>query len=77
MNCLSKINPGSNRNGDNDLATATPGMQDVDIPEPKMLEKGKFQCTICSQIFNSKEAYISHALARHHSPEEDVVQPIM
>ena len=72
---MSKINPGSNRNEDNDLATATPGMVDVNIPEPEMLEKGKFQCTVCNAIFNSKEDYISHALARHQMPETQ--QPVM
>ena len=65
MICLSKINPGSNRYEDNDLATATPGMFNVDFPEPKVLEKGKFQCPECEKKFNSKEAYISHAMALH------------
>lgn len=67
---LSKINPGSNRNEDNDLTTATPGMQNVDIPEPKQLEKNKLQCPACERTFNSKEDYISHALARHQLSRE-------
>ena len=68
-----KINPGSNINKDNDLRTATPGMLNVDIPEPKMLEKGEFQCPICDRTFNSKEDYLSHAMAHHqmtHSKTE-------
>jgi len=61
-----KINPGSNIHGDNDLRTArTGGMQDIDLPEPKIVEKNKFQCPVCSKVFGSKEDYISHALARH------------
>lgn len=64
---MSKINPGSNRNEDNDLATTAPGGM-VDIPEPTMTEKGKYQCPRCEKIFNSKEDYISHALAHHQMP---------
>ena len=60
-----RINPGSNVHGDNKTGTATPGMQNVNIPEPKMLAKGKFQCPVCEAIFGSKEAYDSHALTRH------------
>ena len=62
---LSKINPGSNRNEDNDLATATPGMFNVNIPEPKVLEKGRFQCPRCDRTLRSRESYISHVMARH------------
>jgi hypothetical protein len=65
VNCLVRINPGSNVHGDNKTGTATPGMTDVNIPEPKMLAKGKFQCPVCDTIFASKEAYDSHALTRH------------
>ncbi len=62
---LRKINPGSNRNEDNDLATATPGMLDVNILEPKVLEKGGFQCPTCDKTFGLREDYLSHAMARH------------
>lgn len=60
---MSKLNPGSNRHEDNDVATTSPGS--LDIPEPKLLEKGKYQCTMCARVFNSREDYDSHALARH------------
>lgn len=60
---MSKINPGSNRYGDNDVRTATPGS--LDIPDPKMLEKGKYQCPMCGKTFDSRADYDSHALARH------------
>ena len=65
MTHLTKINPGSNRNEDNNVATATPGMLDVNISEPKMLEKNKLQCPRCDKTFNSREDYLSHAMARH------------
>ncbi len=68
---LSKINPGTNVYGDNDVSTAQPGgMEDIKIPDPKMLEKGKFQCPVCNAVFKSKEDYISHALAEHQPPME-------
>jgi len=62
---LSKINPGSNFNEDNEVRTATPGMRNVDIPEPKALGKGKFQCPVCDNTYSSRQDYISHALAHH------------
>ena len=63
---MSKINPGSNFNEDNDAKTAQPGgLQDIDIMEPKIDSEGKLQCTICNKVFNSREDYISHALSRH------------
>jgi hypothetical protein len=66
---LSKINPGSNRHGDNDTQTAhAGGMQDIEFPEPKELTHGKYQCTLCNEIFNSREDYISHALAKINQP---------
>jgi hypothetical protein len=65
VNYLSKINPGSNVYEDNDLKTAVPGMLDVDIPEPIMLEHGRFECPVCHETYRSKEDYISHAMARH------------
>jgi len=65
VNYLSKINPGSNFNEDNDLTTATPGMRNVDIPEPIALGKGRFQCPVCDNTYGSREDYISHALAHH------------
>jgi hypothetical protein len=68
VNGLSKINPGSNRNEDNEVSTAMPGMDNVSIPEPRLLDDGKFLCEVCSTNFNSKED-ISHALARHQGSE--------
>ena len=66
---MPKINPGSNRYGDNDTQTARPGgMQDIEVPDPKKLDKGKYQCTLCNEIFNNKEDYISHALAKINQP---------
>ena len=73
---MSKINPGSNFNEDNDVSVATPGMFGVNIPEPKMLEKGEFQCPKCEKIFNSKEDYISHALAHHHISTSKTESPM-
>ncbi len=63
---MSKINPGDNLHGDNDVRTARAGgMQDVNIAEPKMMDNGKFGCPMCERTFNSREEYISHALAKH------------
>ena len=63
---MSKINPGSNFNEDNDIRTARPGgMQDTKIIEPKIADKNKLQCPICDGIFSSREAYISHFLSKH------------
>lgn len=71
---MSKINPGSNRNEDNDVSNASPGMWDVNIPEPKRLEKNKLECPVCDKIYNSKEDYISHALAQHQVQAETVME---
>jgi hypothetical protein len=71
---MPKINPGSNVHGDNDIQTARAGgMQDIDIPEPKMAEKGMLQCPVCNSLFSSREDYISHALSRHQpvTPETE------
>ena len=63
---MSKINPGSNFNEDNDIRTPRPGgMQDTKIIEPKIADKNKLQCPICDGIFSSREAYISHFLSKH------------
>jgi len=68
---LSKINPGSNFNEDNDVQTARPGgLQDTDIIEPVIGDDGKLHCPLCSGIFKSREAYISHALSKHHTMEQ-------
>lgn len=68
---MSKINPGSNVHGDNDVQTARPGgLQDTDILEPMIGEVGKLRCPICSEVFNSREAYISHALSKHQTIEQ-------
>ncbi|HUJ83990.1 MAG TPA: hypothetical protein VLV84_00110 [Candidatus Acidoferrales bacterium] len=68
---MSKINPGSNFNEDNDVQTARPGgLQDTDIIEPVIGDDGKLHCPLCSGIFKSREAYISHALSKHHTMEQ-------
>jgi len=68
---LSKINPGSNFNEDNDVQTARPGgLQDTEIIEPVIGDDGKLHCPLCSGIFKSREAYISHALSKHHAMEQ-------
>jgi hypothetical protein len=82
VNCLVRINPGSNVHGDNKTGTAKPGMTDVNIPEPKMLAKGKIQCPVCEAIFSSREAYDSHALTRHQgatveTAAENTMEPKM
>lgn len=65
---MSKINPGSNFNEDNDVRTARPGgMQEVDIIEPKIDDNGKFHCSICDRVFSSREDYISHFLSKHQT----------
>jgi uncharacterized C2H2 Zn-finger protein len=67
---LSKINPGSNFNEDNDVRTAQPGgMQATNIIEPKIDDQHKVHCPLCDAVFSSKENYISHALSKHHSAE--------
>jgi hypothetical protein len=76
VTCVSKINPGSNFNEDNDVVIATPGMFEVNIPEPKMLEKGEFQCPGCGKTFNSKEDYISHALVNHQMAPSKIKRPM-
>ena len=68
---MSKINPGSNVYGDNDVQTARPGgLQETDILEPMIGDDGKLHCPICSAVFNSREAYISHALSKHQTMEQ-------
>ncbi len=72
---MPKLNPGGNVHGDNDTETARAGgMQDVSIPEPKTTEKGKFQCTVCNAVFNSRQDYVSHALAKHQPVTEETQQ---
>ncbi|MGA3111977.1 MAG: hypothetical protein ABSE15_08090 [Candidatus Bathyarchaeia archaeon] len=68
---MSRINPGSNIYEDNDVQTARPGgLQDTDILEPMTDDHGKLRCPICSGVFNSREAYISHALSKHQTMEQ-------
>jgi hypothetical protein len=67
VNYLSKINPGSDVYEDNDLKPMS-GMLNGDVPEPRMLKKGKFQCPVCHETFSSKEHYIHHAMIHHQSP---------
>lgn len=62
-----RINPGSNVHGDNKTETAVPGMLNVDIPEPIMFDKNKYQCPVCNRIFNSRADYDSHAMAQHQT----------
>jgi hypothetical protein len=67
---LSKINPGTNFHDDNDTQTTRAGgMQDTNIIDPKMDDKGKLHCPICDRVFNSRESYISHALSKHQTSE--------
>jgi hypothetical protein len=66
---LVKINPGSNVHEDNETSTATPGMLNVSIPEPKMVN-GKFQCPICENTFRSREDYDSHVMSKHQTETE-------
>ncbi|MGO8806187.1 MAG: hypothetical protein ACLQO7_06225 [Candidatus Bathyarchaeia archaeon] len=71
---MSKINPGSNFNEDNDIKTARPGgMQDIDIKEPKIDSEGKLHCTICDKVFNSRQDYVSHALSKHQQQTSKTV----
>ena len=72
-----RINPGSNVHGDNKTKTAVPGMLNVDIPEPKMHEKGKFECPVCGKVFDSKADYDSHAMARHQTNPESIIEKPM
>ncbi len=67
---MSKINPGSNFNEDNDIRTARPGgLQEVNIIEPKIGDKGKLNCPICDRVFSSREDYISHFLSKHQTSD--------
>jgi hypothetical protein len=67
---LSKINPGRDRE-DNNLKTARAGgMQDVEIPEPRMVGIS-YQCPLCSKFFKSREDYLSHAMAQHQPMSEE------
>ena len=74
---LVKINPGSNVQEDNKTGTAVHGMMNVEIPEPKMHEKGKFECPVCGKVFDSRADYDSHAMARHQPSEESLMQKPM
>lgn len=67
-----RINPGSNVHGDNKTGTATPGMVNVNIPAPKLLSNGKFECSMCGRIFDSRTDYDSHAMARHQPDAENI-----
>jgi hypothetical protein len=70
MNFVSKINPSSNFNADNDTRTAQPcGLQEVNIIEPIIGDKGKLQCPICIGVFSSREAYINHFLSKHQTSD--------
>jgi Zinc-finger of C2H2 type len=74
---LSKINPGSNVDSDNDVQTARPGgLQDTDIAEPRIDDEGKLHCPVCSRVFNSREDYISHALSKHQDRARRFLAPV-
>lgn len=77
VNFLVRINPGSNVQGDNKTGTAVHGMTNVEIPEPKIVEKGKFECPVCGKIFNSRADYDSHAMALHQANPESVIEEPM
>jgi uncharacterized C2H2 Zn-finger protein len=66
---LSKINPGTNFNEDNDVRTTRPEMQGIDIIDPTVDVKGILHCPICNKVFSSREDYISHALSKHQIGE--------
>ncbi len=70
---MQKINPGSNRYKDNDARTYPDQMQD--IPEPKMVDKNKFQCPVCNRVFDSREDYISHSLTMHEPNAPAMPEP--
>jgi hypothetical protein len=75
---LPKINPGSNVYEDNDTRTARPGgLQETDIIEPNMDDKGKLHCPLCERVFNSREDYISHALSKHQTSEPDLARKLL
>jgi hypothetical protein len=46
-------------------------MQEKDVPEPKIVEQGMLQCTVCRKVFASREDYVSHALAIHQPSEPE------
>lgn len=64
---MSKINPGSNFNEDNDVLSARPEKQGVDIIDPTVDVNGTLHCPICNKIFRTREDYISHALSKHQT----------
>jgi len=70
---LVKINPGSNIHGDNETRRASAGSEKLDIPEPRMVEHGRFECPVCRKIYKSREDYDSHALSQHST--EVTVEP--
>ena len=48
---MSKINPGTNFNEDNEVETARPGgLQETNIIEPKMDDKKKLHCPLCVKV---------------------------
>jgi hypothetical protein len=75
---LSKINPGTNFNEDNDIQTArSGGMQDTKLIDPIMDDKGKLHCPICDRVFSSREDYISHALSKHQTSEPNYARKFL
>ena len=45
------------------------GLQNINIIEPKIDDKGKLHCPTCDRVFSSREDYISHALSKHQTIE--------
>lgn len=67
---MSKINPGSNFNGDNEVQNAgSDVMRDAVILEPRVDDMKKLHCPLCEGVFNTREDYISHSLAKHQPVE--------
>ena len=52
-------------------------MTNVEIPEPVVHVKGKFECPICGKVFDSRADYDSHAMARHQANPENVFEETM
>jgi hypothetical protein len=75
VNYLSKINPGSNDLGDNDVRTAN--MENMGLPEPNVRADGMLECPICGKTFHSREAYAGHATVKHSDfkPEKPQEEP--
>ena len=75
---MSKINPGTNFNEDNDIRTTrSGGMQNINIMDPTIDNKSKLHCPQCDRVFNSREDYISHALSKHQNSKPSHAQAFL